>query len=140
MAARPRPRQLGLLAAVRPDSPAPGAALLGILVLAAVHGDDLDARDSLATVCVHAVHVAAGLAAAVPVRASLERAALSPVLRRFLGIQAASEAVLWTAVVVGALPTTGTGAGLLAALAGARLLVLACGLAVARRRTERRRR
>ena len=46
---------------------------------------------SLAVLGVHASHVTAALAAVVPVRASVERAALTPTLRRFAAAQAAGQ-------------------------------------------------
>lgn len=128
---------LGVLAGAWPGTPLPGAALLGVLVLVVWAGGGLGPGVAAVLVFVHAGHVAAGLAEVVPVRARVETAALGPVLRRFLGVQVASQAVLWTAAVVGALSGTGRAPGLLLALATAALVALACGVAVARRRVVR---
>lgn len=126
---------LGLLAAVLPGTPAPGAALLGVIVLTAWHGGGLDVRDAVTVASVHLLHVAAGVAAEIPVRARVEVVALLPSARRLLAVQLLSQAVVWTAVGAAA-GAAGRGPGLLAGLATVALLALCCGLAVARRRVQ----
>ncbi|WP_380165921.1 hypothetical protein [Jannaschia sp. R86511] len=89
-----------LLTAWRPSMPTVVPALLGLAVLAVVGGGGPDLRDAVTVLAVHALHVAAGLAAVVPASARLELAALRPTVRRFLLVQALSQATVAVALAV----------------------------------------
>lgn len=91
---------LALLAAWRPTLPTVGPAILGLAVLAVVTGGGPDLRDAVTVLAVHVLHLAAALAAVVPARARLELAALRTTWRRFLLVQALSQATVAVAVAV----------------------------------------
>ncbi len=112
------PVLLALLAAWRPSLPGAWLAVAGLMVLAVV-GASADAAGAAASVvpsgstvpsgsagartavtvlAVHLVHVAAALVAVLPAGSRVETAALLPTWRRFLLVQAVSQAVLAAAL------------------------------------------
>lgn len=94
------PVLLALVAAWRPAVPAALLAVAGLMVLAVLGGDGADVRDAVTVLAVHALHVAASLAAVLPPASRVELAALRPTWRRFLLVQGLAQAVVAVAVAV----------------------------------------
>ncbi|WP_340295924.1 hypothetical protein, partial [Aquipuribacter hungaricus] len=83
----------------------------GLGALAVLGGGGVDGRDAATVLAVHLVHVGASLAAVLPSGTRVEVAALVPSWRRFLLVQALSQAVVVLAVVLPAvLPALQPGA------------------------------
>jgi hypothetical protein len=103
------PVVLALVAAWRPALPAAWLAVTGLGVLAVLGGGGVDARDALTVLAVHVVHLGAALASVLPAGSRVEVLALLPTWRRFLLVQALSQAVVGLAAALG--PAAGNLAG-----------------------------